>query len=417
MNLLDNAAAKPVSIVAIGAGNRMRTYMHYVKQHPDKVVLVAVVEPDAIRRDAMADEFHLGTDRRFTDYQSFFRHPVKADAVIICTPENAHFEPCMEAIAKGYHILLEKPVAQTMEQCRQIAEAAHRAGVMVGVCHVLRYLPCFKKIKELVDSGELGQIISINHVEGVGLDRMTHSYVRGIWNRQRESNPMFLAKCCHDVDFLLWITRSRCHSLNSYGSLRWFRKENAPEGSADRCVDCQVETSCPFSAVNLYERRHDWISNFDVPEGQTIDDVIRQELRNGRYGRCVFRCDNDVVDNQCVTMELQDKTTITLSMKCFTQSDHRTTSIQFTKGEIRCDESKVYVRHFLTCRRDIYDYEENMAKPFHGGADLDILEDFVRAVSGNPDVLPTSIDEAIESHRLCFEVERSRMSGQTVIVD
>lgn len=392
----------------------MRTYLHYVEHHPEEVVLAAVVEPDDFRRDSVARQFGLSDAVCFRTYEDFFAADVEADAVVVCTPENAHYEPCMAAISKGYHILLEKPIAQTMEQCCEIAEAARRKGVLVSLCHVLRYFPAYLKIKQIIDSGDLGQIISISHTEGVGIDRNTHSYVRGQMNRERESNPMLLAKCCHDIDFLYWITGARCKKVCSFGSLRWFRKENAPEGSAPRCIDCKVEHTCPFSAVDLYWNRHEWIRNFDVPEGKTIDDVIQDELHHGPFGRCVYHCDNDVVDHQCLIMELENEVTISMTMDIFTESDVRTTHIKLTEGEIRCDESHVSVRHFRSRRRDDYDFTELMSRPYHGGADLKIMEDFVHALQGSKDHLPTLIDEAIESHRVCFDAERSRHEGKMI---
>ena len=399
----------------------MRTYLHYVEHHPEEVRLVAVVEPDDLRREGVVRQFGLLPSQQFASCDDFFAAHVEADAVIICTPENAHYEPCMAAIEKGYHILLEKPIAQTMEQCVEIAETARRKGVIVCLCHVLRYFPAYRKIKQIIDSGELGTIISISHTEGVGIDRTTHSYVRGQMNREKESNPMLLAKCCHDLDFFYWITGSRCRRVCSYGSLRWFREENAPEGSAHRCVDCKVEAACPFSAVNLYLRRHEWISNFDVPEGKTIDDVILNELHRGRFGRCVYHCDNDVVDHQCLIMELENEVTISMSMDIFTESDVRTTHIKLTGGEIRCDENHVSVSHFRSRRKDRYDFSRQMAQPHHGGADMMMIADFIHHL--RPSLPPTGgreglgtrgalplVDEAIESHRICFEAEKFRVS-------
>lgn len=267
---------RPVSIVAIGAGNRTFKYLEYIVRHPDLVRLVGVVELNDIRRNKVAERFGLDASCCFTDYDSFFRCPLQADAVMVCTPENMHFEPTMQAIEAGYHVLLEKPIAQTIEECVAIGEAARHKGVVVSVCHVLRYHPYFRKIWELVDSGELGRIISINHRTSVGVDRASHSFVRGIWRDETVTNPMIMSKCCHDIDFLLWLTRTPCRKLTSFGSLRWFRAENAPEGSAERCIDCRVESRCPFSAIDLYRTRRDWISNFDVPEGKTIDDVIEE---------------------------------------------------------------------------------------------------------------------------------------------
>lgn len=406
--------SKPASIVAIGAGNRMHKYLHYVIEHPKEAKLVAVVEPDAIRRNMIAQLFQLEDKYCFSDYNEFFRDPVPADAVVICTPEEEHVKPCLLSIAAGYHVLLEKPIAQTLDECYRIAEAAHKANVIVGVCHVLRYHPYFLKIKELVDSGELGEIISINHLVGVGIDRTTHGFVRGIWSQKEKTNPMLLSKCCHDVDFLLWIAGSKCHKLNSFGSLRWFCAKNAPTGSALWCIDCKVEKDCPFSAIDLYLRRREWIKNFDVPEGKTLEDVIKEELRYGRYGRCVYHCDNDVVDHQLLSMELENETTIALAMDVFTQNDHRTTHIKLTKGEIIGDEKVLTVRHFRTHQKDTYDFSELVNQPYHAGADLKLMEDFIHAITGRTAYFRTPITQSIESHRICYEAEESRLSGRTL---
>ena len=207
-----NKEQRPVSIVAIGAGNRTNKYLEYVRRNPDKARLIGVVELNDLRRQKIADEFDLDASCCYTDYRDFFRSPLKADAVMICTPENMHFEPAMLAIEAGYHVLLEKPIAQTLEECLAIGEAARRKNVIVSVCHVLRYHPYFIKLKELACSGELGNIISINHCTSVGVDRATHSFVRGLWSREADTNPMLISKCCHDIDFLLWLTKTRCRN-------------------------------------------------------------------------------------------------------------------------------------------------------------------------------------------------------------
>ena len=405
----------PVSIVAIGAGNRTSKYLEYVKQHPDRVRLVGVVELNDIRRQSVAERFGLEPSQCYADYHDFFRNPVQADAVMICTPENRHFEPTMLAIEAGCHVLLEKPIAQTLEECQAIGEAARKKGVLVSVCHVLRYHPYFMKVKELVDSGELGHIISINHRTSVGVDRAAHGFVRGIWRSERLSNPMLMSKCCHDIDFLLWLTKTPCRKLTSFGSLRWFKSKNAPEGSAERCIDCRVESRCPFSAVDLYQVRRDWIANFDVPEGKTIDDVIEDQLREGLYGRCVYHCDNDVVDHQIVSMEMESEVTINFSMDIFTLKDCRETHISLTEGEIDGDENRLRVRRFRGAEETVYDFSGLAHQPFHAGADLAIVADFIDAIRTGRRDLVTSIERSVESHRICFEAERSRKEQRTVL--
>lgn len=408
---------KQVSIVAIGAGNRTNKYLEYVKQHPDKAKLVGVVELNEIRRNKIAEKFNIEPSACFTDYHNFFRSSLKVDAVMICTPENMHYEPCMMAIEAGYHVLLEKPIAQTPEECIAIGEAARRKNVIVTVCHVLRYHPYFIKLKELACSGELGNIISINHRTAVGVDRAAHSFVRGPWRKESETNPMLISKCCHDIDFLLWLTKTRCRKLTSFGSLRWFKSTNAPEGSAHRCIDCQVESQCPFSAVDLYRIRRDWIANFDVPQGKNIDEVIEEELKHGLYGRCIYHCDNDVVDHQIVSMEMESEVTINFSMDIFTLEDHRATQICLTEGEIEGDETQIKVRRFRGGEETIYDFSDIKHKPFHAGADLYLMADFIEAIQTEGKYLRTSIDLSVESHRICFEAERSRKEKRTILFE
>lgn len=415
MSMEVNVCRKPVSIVAIGAGNRTNKYLEYVKRNPDKVKLVGVVELNDIRRRSIATRFGLSDEQCFTDYHDFFRHTALADAVMICTPENMHFEPAMLAIEAGYHILLEKPIAQTLEECVAIGEAAKKRGVLVAVCHVLRHHPYFMKIKELVDSGELGSIISINHRSAVGVDRSTHGFVRGMWRKEAKTNPMLISKCCHDIDFLLWLTKTRCRKLTSFGSLRWFKRSNAPAGSAERCVDCKIEPRCPFSAIDLYRVRRDWIANFDVPEGKTIDDVIEEQLHQGLYGRCVYCCDNDVVDHQIVSMEMESEVTINFSMDVFTLKDNRETHICLTEGEIDGDETTLRVKRFRGAVEEVYDFSDIVGTPFHAGADLNLIADFVDALLEGRGGLATSIERSVESHRICYEAERSRREGQTVL--
>ena len=408
---------KPVTIVAIGAGNRTNKYLEYAIRNPDRLKLVGVAELNDIRRHAVASKFGLKPEECFADYERFFENPVPADAILIGTPENMHFEPCMKAIEAGYNVLLEKPIAQSLPECCRIAEAARRKGVIVGVCHVLRYHPYFIKIKEIVDSGQLGEILSISHLAAVGLDRTTHGFVRGMWRREEITNPMLISKCCHDIDFLLWLTGAHCRSLSSFGSLRWFRAENAPAGAGRRCLDCAIESACPFSARDLYYVRRDWVANFDVPEGKTLDETILEELRTGIYGRCVYHCDNDVVDHQLLAMEMEGEVTVSLSMEMFTADDFRKTHVRLTGGEIDGDERTLRVRRFRGGEERTYDFSDIVGQPFHAGADLHLIGDFIRALRDPGYPFLTTIEDSIESHRICYDAERSRRTGTTIRVD
>lgn len=403
----------PVHLVPVGLGNRTRKYLKYVEAHPEAGLVSAIVEPNPERLKQGRERYGLDAKDCYSSVEAFFSEHRDIDAVIIGTPDATHYDIALKAIAEGYHILLEKPVAETAQGCIEVNEAAARKGVIVCVCYVLRYHPFYIKFKEVLDRGGLGPIISVSHVENVGLDRMTHSYVRGLWSRSDQSSPMFLSKCCHDVDILLWLTGKQAAKVSSFGHLNWFRKENAPAGSAARCIDCGVEGNCPFSAVDLYDRRRDWIGNFIIPEGGTIDDAIAAELREGPLGRCVYRCDNNVVDHQVVALEMTDKTDIGISMDAFTQKDLRMTKIECAFGEIMADEQTLTVTHFRRDTREIFDFSEHFNRPLHGNADLNIVEDFLHAIR-DPEhhKVRCPLEEAIESHLICFKAEDSRLQGR-----
>lgn len=335
-----------------------------------------------------------------------------ADAVFICTPDDMHYRPAMLALERGYDVLLEKPVAQTYQQCLDIVRKARELNRVAGVCHVLRYHPYFKKFREVVADKTLGELITVNHVESVGIERMTHSFVRGLWRKESETNPMILSKACHDLDLLVWLTGRKCLRVSSYGSLKWFRAEHAPVGSALRCTDgCSVEKECPYSAVELYYRRKRWLRHFDIPEGGREDEVIWEELKTGPYGRCVYHCDNDVVDHQVVSMLLEDEVTVNFSMDAFTRDSGRRTHFMFSRGEVFGDERMLTVRHFHPDREDeVYDFSEFYGEcNYHGGADLEMVRDFLSAVrTRQPEALLTRIDSSLESHRIAFEIEKER---------
>lgn len=408
--MTDSSTPGAVAIAFIGGGNRASKYLQYVIDNPNKAVAVAIVEPNEYRRQIFGEHGAVPAEGRFASAESFFAQPKMADAVVISTPDATHFDYAMEALRCGYHVLLEKPAAATLEQCCEIARLANEKGLTVSVCHILRYHPYFVKIKEIIDSGELGKVVSINHSESVGVDRSCHSYVRGSWRRDDIATPMILTKFCHDTDLVAWWTDSSMVHIQSYGSLRWFKSENAPEGSAPRCVDCKVEQGCPYSAVDLYRTRREWIANFDNKGNEDMAVVIDRELASGPYGRCVFHCDNNVVDRQLIAMEMANGVTVSMAMDLFTSDDNRNTHICLTHGEIFGDEKQIVTVKFRGGERTVYDFSDTRGTRFHAGADLIIVDDFVDAINGSrPGYRPvTHIDDIVESHRICFEADRSR---------
>lgn len=406
---------RKITVVGIGAGNRLNAYVEYAVLHPEEMRVIAIVEPNDVRREHCARRCGVPTENCFTDWKEFLQREKMADAVFICTPDNMHYEPAMLALERGYDVLLEKPIAQSWRECNDIVLRARQLNRIVGVCHVLRYNPYFMKFREIVAGGTLGELISVNHVEAVGIERMAHAFVRGLWRKESETNPMILSKACHDLDLLVWLTGRRCREVSSYGSLKWFKACNAPAGSTSRCTDgCAVELECPYSAIDLYFRRKRWLRHFDMSEGVNVDDVIMHELRTGLYGRCVYHCDNDVVDNQIVSMLMENGVTINFSMDAFTKESGRKTHFMFSKGEVFGDEQTLTVRHFHSEMPDeIFDFSFSAGEcNYHGGGDLNIVSDFIHAVSrGDGSNLLTNIESSLESHRIAFEIEQKRLTG------
>ena len=271
----------------------------------------------------------------YADWREVVARPRFADAVIIATQDPLHAEPAIAFADLGYHILLEKPMAPNAADCRRIAAAAQANGVMFAVCHVLRYTTYTKKVKEIVTSGRLGEIVSLQHLEPVGFWHQAHSFVRGNWRSEHESSFMLLAKSCHDLDWIRHIMGKRCTQVSSFGSLLHFRAENRPVGAADRCLECAVETTCPYSAPRIYlgRVRHGetgWPVNVLTPD--LTEAGVTEALRSGPYGRCVYACDNDVVDHQVVNMQFEDGATASFTMTAFTrQRDRRDAHLRYAR--------------------------------------------------------------------------------------
>ena len=310
---------KKVTAVLIGAGQRgMDAYGSYATRHPDELQFVAVAEPDSERREKFCSIHGIEKGKSFCSWEDLLQEPKMADALLVCTQDRMHYEPVIKALEKGYHVLCEKPLSPVPEECIMMSETARKRGKVLSVCHVLRYTPFFSKIKELLDKGCIGRLISIQHNENVGYWHYAHSFVRGNWRNSEDSSPMILAKSCHDMDIMLWLAGADCRSISSYGSLTHFKSENAPEGAPYRCMDgCPVQNECPYYAPRLYLTENtSWPTS--VISADTGIEARTKALREGPYGRCVYRCDNNVVDHQVVAIEFKNDVTAVFTMSAFT---------------------------------------------------------------------------------------------------
>lgn len=405
----------PVTIAVIGAGSRgLRSYAPYALAHPDEAKIVAVAEPREWFRNEAQRLHTIDNERVFSSWQEFMKAPRMADAVIIATQDADHVGPAVAAAEKGYDILLEKPMATTEQGCREIAAAVSHSGVMLGVCHVLRYTPYFRKMKEIVQSGVLGQVASFRHLEQVQFWHQAHSYVRGNWRKESVASPMILAKSCHDLDILLFVLGIQCRRLSSFGGLAHFNSAHKPAGAAERCIDCKV-SDCPYSASKFYlSRLAQGLTGWPVDViTQDITEVgVRKALSEGPYGRCVYSMDNDVVDHQTVNFEFDGGVSGTFTMTAFTVEGGRRTEIFGSHGELRGDGTKIEVFRFSDGSRQEYDFSDlkDGADSGHMGGDFGIMRDFVHAVRTREGIAST-VDISLSSHIMAFAAERSRKNG------
>ena len=379
-----------LKIAFIGVGNRAGKYLSCL---PADAKVAFLVDPDPVRLSQAAANYGVPASACFQDAETFFSAHRDVDGVIITTPDRLHHGQAMDAIRAGYPVLLEKPAAASQEEFDDLLEESERTGVPVSVCLVMRYHPYFRRIKEIVESGEIGRIVSIDHTESIGPDRMGHTFVRGLWSRKDLSGPIFLSKCSHDVDFLLWLAGGRALDVSSEGGLTVFHAGHAPAGAAKRCLDCSLD--CPYSAVKLYRDRHAWVAGFDAPEGRTLEEVIEEELQTGRYGRCVYHCDNDVNDRQDVQIRLDNGVLLRMHLDGVSPEEGRRTIIQGTDGILRAQGPILEVNG----RKE--DYSAMMDLPLHAGADRLLVEDFIESLrTGRPTAAPLSTTR--EAHRICF---------------
>ncbi len=413
---------KIYSVAIIGVGSRgADVYGSLINKLNDSFRIVSLCDKKTERLERFGEIFGVEKENRFTDDNEFFAKK-RADVIIIATLDNDHVRHTLKALGLGYDILVEKPLTGNREDCEKLLAAQKKYGGKVLVCHVLRYAPAFLKAAELINNGTIGKLVAIDALERVAYWHQAHSYVRGNWRNNAVAMPMILAKCCHDLDLIQYYANSKCETVSSVGDLAYFKPENAPEGAADRCLDCKYCDSCPYSAKRIYiddPKKNggipsdSWPTNVLCPAPVTEEKLL-SALKDGPYGRCVFRCDNDVVDHQITLMTFENGVKASLTMTAFTHGGGRRINFHGTLGEIILDEEKneLSVRPF---GKEIENINTNSLlvadKGFaHGGGDYGLISTLYDAVSGKGDER-TSLSASIESHLMGIAAEESRKQG------
>ncbi len=415
---------KPITIAVAGLGSRGNAYSYALGHFEGKAKIVARADilPDRVGR--FGENFGVPEDARFPSAEKMLEKERLADVMIIATPDRCHFKQAMAALDKGYHLLLEKPVSPVLSECFEIAEKAEETSRCVTVCHVLRYTAFYRKIKEILDSGVIGDIVSIKADEKVGYWHQAHSFVRGNWANSGKSSPMILQKCCHDMDIFHWLVGKPCVAVSSFGSLTHFKPSEAPEGAREQCSEeCPVYHTCPFSVENCYiepARQGNFAWPIDVVTQIPTMEALEENLAAGPYGRCVYYCDNDVVDHQVVNLLFEGGATVSFTMCAFTSGSSwgRGTYIMGTKGEIIGDSGRDRIEvNVFRGKSEVFEKVTSESDGFgHGGGDYGIIRDLISLTEGEDSSSSmTDIGETLESHVIALAAEESRTLGGALV--
>lgn len=412
---------QPLKTIIVGGGHRSLTYANLANIESDKMEIVGVADPDENRRNSIAKLYNIPAERCFESAEELAKAPKFADAVINGTMDHIHVETTIPLLKAGYDVLLEKPFSVNEEEARELVETAEKYGRKVMVCFVLRYAPFYRKIKDLILAGEIGDIISIQTSEFVSYHHMSTSHVRGKWNNSEKCHSsMLLAKCCHDIDIMMWLmSETKPTLVSSFGCNKQFVKENAPENSGTRClVDCPLVDECLYSAKRIYIDHPDRWSFYvwdalEHLENPTIEDKINL-LKTSPYGVCAYKSDNNVVDHQTVSVMFENGATGTHNMVGGTSYGTRTIHITGTKGVIKGDFEKG--RFILSkidpspdCEHEDTVFDLKIDNDTHGGGDLDLVRDFVAySRDEEPSVSCTSITDSLSGHLVVFLADKSR---------
>ncbi|NKB68460.1 MAG: gfo/Idh/MocA family oxidoreductase [Candidatus Latescibacteria bacterium] len=427
----------PLTAVIVGAGHRALTYASFAERNPDQLQIVGVADLSELRRRQTAERFGLSSDQCFSSAEDLAGRSQLADFIINGTMDHQHVSTALPLLAAGYHMLLEKPFATTAEEMWQLIRATRQYQRKVAICHVLRFAPFYAAVRQEVAKGRIGELLNVQAVEHVSYHHMGVGFVRGKWSKESYcGSTMLMAKSCHDLDLIAWMKSGvPARRVSSVGSNFQFRPEKAPEGAGTRClVDCAIEADCLYSARKHYIDHPDrWAfyvwDTLEHIERPTLADKIASLEGDNPYGRCVWHCDNEVVDHQSVAVEFADGATATLNMIGGAAKPMRSLHLVGTLGEIQgvFEEGCFTIRHIDP--RPGKEYGEEVvdlaqlgdtsgAFGGHGGGDLRLVADFVKLVRGEaPSLSTTQIEDSITGHLLGFGADRAREGGSVVGVE
>lgn len=412
---------EPIQAVLLGAGGRgLFTFGDFAVQNPDQLKFVAVAEPNDYRREKFTEIHSIPSQNCFTSWEELMKADRISSVLFNTTMDNYHFSSSMAALEKGYDVVLEKPMAPTPQECSQLVKKSTQLGKKLIIFHEMRYTKFFKTVFDIVQSGRLGELVNVEHRENVVFWHYVHSFVRGNWRNTKDSAPFILAKCCHDLDLLYWIIGQKVQRLSSFGSLKYFKPSSAPRSDLpERCTDgCPIEDTCIFFAPRLYSGpAKNWRRILEFEE-DTANKPLDEILRISDYGRCAYKCDNNVVDNQVVNLQFENGILANFVTTAFANQPSRYVRFDGTKGtlvgELSDTDSEIIVSEHLSGTQESINLQTNYDERKHGGGDSEMLWDIVNNLKKNQSI-PHSVEDALESHFMALAAEESRLNNGEIV--
>jgi predicted dehydrogenase len=389
-----------LQIGVIGAGARGETFARQLYQEHPHARLFGMCDVDANRLDQFCTYCELGETPQFTDTDVFLSQP-GLDAVIITTPEWTHADIAIAALDAGKHIYLEKAMAQNSHECRRIMRAHEHSSARAFLGFNMRVVKVFAKLKEVVDSGVLGQIV---HISGLEQLHVAHgaAFMRRYHRHSARSGGLLNTKCAHDLDLLQWLIghEHKVTRVSSFGGTAIFTPDKQP---AKYCHECPRQWECPYRDQ----------AGFVFPVGGN------QPIHHGRreiYGGdlCVFDPDKDLVDNQTVIMEWDHGVRGNFNLQLFQHVGRRQICIWGEDGYAELNTWPENSIHVIASRDgDSCEYQFGAACGGHGGSDPKMINRFLNAIE-HTDAGDSGLSAGLAATLLAEKADISRLSGAVV---
>lgn len=374
---------KQVRMGVIGAGNRS-LIAEYWHQPGGNSIVTAVAD---ISLEALSDFKQRVNPEVFatTDYRELLARE-DIDAVAILTPDHLHEEHAIAAFRAGKHVYCEKPLAITPEGCDRILDEWKQSGKHLMIGFNMRYMAMYQTMKEIIDSGVIGEVkaVWVRHFVGLG----GYYYYHDWHGTRNHTTSLLLQKASHDIDIIHWLTGRYAEKVSAFGSLDYYGGDKPNDL---HCPECELQSTCP-------------------------------EVSFERMTQCAFREEIDVEDNSMVIMQLEGGIKASYLQCHFSPDYSRNYTFIGTKGRLENDDvnDKIYVKTRKSGSwHEMSDmvYEMKPMAGSHGGADPRICQDFINLVLFDKMPLTTPFAGRMSVAVGCAATESIRTGGKVVQVD